>query len=52
MFALNGTLLPCTDKSNLMTDLESLPHADIQCQDELNNGHEMKVTVIDGMAVV
>ena len=52
MFALNGTLLPCTDKSNLMTALESLPTADIQCQDELNNGHEMKVTVIDGMAAV
>ena len=28
-FALNGTLLPCTDKSNLMTDLESVPYADI-----------------------
>ena len=52
MFALNGTLPPCTDKSNLMTALESLPTADIQGQDELNNGHEMKVTVIDGMAAI
>ena len=52
MFALNGTLLPCTDKSNVMTALESLPNADIQGQDELNNGHEMKVTVKDGMAAI
>ena len=55
MFAVDGTLLPCTDKSNLMSALESLPNRENQCENEIHtdaNVNECKVTIIDGMAVV
>lgn len=59
LFAMDGTLLPCTDKSKVMGILEDLPKKSTgtgqQPEDvnpERTTPPPKKVTVIDGMAVV
>lgn len=60
LFSISGTLLPCSDKSSLMTILETLPKQDLHEYDQQPQEITMdevvqpvrKVTVIDGMALV